>query len=606
MAYLMTDVAAGGEAALKLQQSMAAAPYVEQQTAAAVEETQLKLQQERLKAAYAPQEAAVKAQQDASNLEKSKFANIVTKAGIKLTDDKSNAVKDLMKDPEWSKKSFEDKSKAIVASWFNLDPASAADMQTAVNINSLKDSQARAAKNVEDYATLATANAVISGLPNDPTELGLAIDRLPVATKELLASKVGKDNWAKFTPAQKKEVISQIFKGPQQQLTEEFKAYHDNIQLEIAKLRKDTAIYVADEATRRKGTGSGSDSTKDKDKQEGVNFKNLITNDTKQQKIDEKENAPLQKAVEKASEDLATSKKGFLFDSDTPTEKAQIAYREAVDKLEASQRKQLKRRLATAKSAPSYDGKNEYVSLIQDELDQLPPLVKEEVDTHAKVDTTVAPPAKNVTSTKGNAGTKESPLPPPSDSSKLVDGMYYDLPGKGSTLYTKPKPAAPLVAPGKSTSGLPVPAVSNTSADTAAARTLAPVVKAGLKAGAETITDVGSAIAGAGLQGIKDKIANKQELTGVERAQAKRAGLLADSETPVDKEKSTALTSDSVDTKKQRVSYLEKTEVLFKNLELISKRLDKDPSNKVLIDKYNSAAKELNNFIRDNKQLWPQ
>ena len=172
MAYLMTDVAAGGEAALKLQQSMAAAPYVEQQTAAAVEETQLKLQQERLKAAYAPQEAAVKAQQDASNLEKSKFANIVTKAGIKLTDDKSNAVKDLMKDPEWSKKSFEDKSKAIVASWFNLDPASAADMQTAVNINSLKDSQARAAKNVEDYATLATANAVISApAPDIPSAI---------------------------------------------------------------------------------------------------------------------------------------------------------------------------------------------------------------------------------------------------------------------------------------------------------------------------------------------------------------------------------------------------------------------------------------------------
>jgi hypothetical protein len=111
--------------------------------------------------------------------------------------------------------------------------------------------------------------------------------------------------------------------------------------------------------------------------------------------------------------------------------------------------------------------------------------------------------------------------------------MYYDLPGKGPTLYTKPKsttteakPAAPLVAPCKSTSGLPVPAVSNTSTDTAAARTVTPVVKAGLKAGAEVISNVGSAITEQGLQNIKDKIDKKQELTGVERAQAIRAGLL--------------------------------------------------------------------------------
>jgi hypothetical protein len=33
----MTDAAAGGQAALQLQQSMAAAPYVQQQTDAAVE-----------------------------------------------------------------------------------------------------------------------------------------------------------------------------------------------------------------------------------------------------------------------------------------------------------------------------------------------------------------------------------------------------------------------------------------------------------------------------------------------------------------------------------------------------------------------------------------
>ena len=458
----MSDVAAGGQAALKLQQSMAAAPYVEQEAAAAAEQTQLKLQQDRLTASYAPKEAEIKAQLDAANLEKTKFANVVTGAGIKLTTDKSNAVKDLMKDPAWSEKSFDDKGKAIAASWFNIDPAAAADMQTAMNTSSLRDSQTRAAKNVEDYATLATANAVISKLPDDPTELSLALNRLPEGTKELLASKVGKDNWSKFTPAQKKEVISQIFKGPQQQLTEEFKILHEDVQLKIANLRKETSEYVANEATRRKSEGSGSGSTKDKDKQDGVNFKNLVTNDSKQQKMDEKENAPLQKAVEKADEARIASKKGFLFNSATPTEDTEVAFMEAVNKLEASQRKQLQRRLATAKSAPSYDGKNDYVAFIQDELDQLPPPSKKEVGASASTDT-ATPPAKNVTSTKGNTGTKESPLSPPSDSSKLVDGMYYDLPGKGPTLYTKPKPVSTEAKPAVPTAVKSAPTVASTT-----------------------------------------------------------------------------------------------------------------------------------------------
>ena len=420
MAYLMSDVAAGGQAALKLQQSMAAAPYVEQQAAAAAEETQLKLQQERLKTSYAPQEAAIKAELDAANLEKTKFANVVLGANIKLTGDKNKAVEQLMKDPEWSKKSFTDKGEAIAASWFNIDPASAADMQNAISISSLKDSQARAAKNVENYATLATANAVISKLPNDEIGLGNAIDRLPEATKELLVSKVGKDNWAKFTPAQKKEVISQIFKGPQQQLTEEFKAYHDNVQLEIAKLRKDTAIYVADQATRRKSEGSGSNSTKDKDKQEGTNFKNLVTYDDRQQKIDDKENIPLQEAVDKASEDLETSKKRFLIDSDTPTEKAQVAYREAVDKLVSSQRKQLKRRLAVAKSSPNYDGKNDYVDLIQQELDLLPPPDKKETGTPPPEAAPTTPPAKGGSSMLDLLPGKMSPAAAADSTSKAI------------------------------------------------------------------------------------------------------------------------------------------------------------------------------------------
>lgn len=431
----MSDLAEGSKAALQLQQNMAAAPYVEQQASAVAEDTQLKLQQDRLKAAYAPQEFALKAKQDAASLERTKFANVVLGANIQLTDSKNKAVKALMAGEGWSTKSFSEKGTAIAAAWFDSDPAAASDLLKEINSFNTKDAQARATQNKADYETLAEVNAIVAGLPDDQIE-GV-LNGLPENSRKLIASKVGEENWKKTTPAQKKVIIKELFKGPAQQLTDEIKTYHDDVQKQIAVIRKEAVVYTANQATKRRGMGRGDGSANDR--QEATNFKNLTTFDEKQQRLDDKENIPLQKEVDKADEARIASKKGFLWDSDTPTEASEVAYRTAVDKLNAKQRKQIERRLAVAKSAPDYDGKAEYMDFIKQELDLLPPPVKEEVDTPAKVDTTVAPPAKNVTSTKGNTGTKESPLPPPSDSSKLVDGMYYDLPGKGPTLYTKPK-----------------------------------------------------------------------------------------------------------------------------------------------------------------------
>ena len=58
MALLMTDLAAGGQAARQLQQNVIGAQYDPANAAASAEETQFKLQQDRLAAAYAPQKAA--------------------------------------------------------------------------------------------------------------------------------------------------------------------------------------------------------------------------------------------------------------------------------------------------------------------------------------------------------------------------------------------------------------------------------------------------------------------------------------------------------------------------------------------------------------------
>jgi hypothetical protein len=89
----MTDVAAGGQAALQLQQTMAAAPNVQQ-----VEANKM-------------QEAQVKLQQDQENLSKTKLANIVADTSIKSEAKKQDIVAKWMQDP-----ANKDKSEADMAS----------------------------------------------------------------------------------------------------------------------------------------------------------------------------------------------------------------------------------------------------------------------------------------------------------------------------------------------------------------------------------------------------------------------------------------------------------------------------------------------------------
>jgi len=412
----MSDLAEGSKAALQLQQNMAAAPYVEQQASAAAEKTQLDLSQERLKAAYAPQEFALKAEQDAATLEKNKFANVVLGANIKLTDDKNKAVKALMAGEGWSTKSFSEKGTAIAAAWFDSDPAAAADMLKEVNAFNTKDAQTRAAQNKVDYETLAEVNAIVSNLPEG--EIEGVLNGLPENSRKLIVSKVGEDNWKKTTPAQKKAIIKELFKGPAQQLTDEIKTFHDQTQLEIAKIRKEAVVYTANQATIRKSIGRGDGSANDK--QEAANFKTLTTFDEKQQRLDDKENIPLQKEVDKADEARIASKKGFLWDSDTPTEASERAYRTAVDKLNAKQRKQIERRLAVAKSAPDYDGKADYMDFIKQELDLLPPPDKKETGAPTPEAVLATPPAKGGSSMLDLLPGKMSPAAAADSTSKAI------------------------------------------------------------------------------------------------------------------------------------------------------------------------------------------
>lgn len=78
----MSDVAAGSNAALQLQQNMAAAPDVQQAQANKMQEQQLKLQQ------------------DAATLEKTKLANIVGETNFKASEDSKAKLQQFIQTPE--------------------------------------------------------------------------------------------------------------------------------------------------------------------------------------------------------------------------------------------------------------------------------------------------------------------------------------------------------------------------------------------------------------------------------------------------------------------------------------------------------------------------
>jgi len=90
MAYLMSDVAAGSQAALQLQQNMAAAPNVQQVEANKMQEQQNTLQKQQ-----------VQIQQEQATVEKTKLANLVDTYGLQAAQDSKQKLAAIVQTPEF-------------------------------------------------------------------------------------------------------------------------------------------------------------------------------------------------------------------------------------------------------------------------------------------------------------------------------------------------------------------------------------------------------------------------------------------------------------------------------------------------------------------------
>lgn len=193
----MTDAAAGGQAALQLQQSMAAAPYVQQQTDAAVEQTQLKLQQDRLKleqdrlkASYAPEALALQAQQDQQTLEKTRLSNLVTDTNFKSSEASKASLKTLSETVEF--KAASDPEKLRMAAMLDAQSGNVENLKTNLAAAELLESRQIAVRQKQlDQQAQEVGNAygVIAALPDDKVQE--FVDRLPEANKKALVSQIG-------------------------------------------------------------------------------------------------------------------------------------------------------------------------------------------------------------------------------------------------------------------------------------------------------------------------------------------------------------------------------------------------------------------------------
>lgn len=334
MAYLMTDVAAGGQAALQLQQSMAAAPNVQQ-----VEANKMQAQANEL-------------QQQQQTIEKTRLSNMVADSGFKASEDSKAKLQALTQTPEW--KAADDATRLRQSAAVQMGTGDvvngAASLTAAEKLDAAKVAIDQKKHLASDEA-IGKAYAVISAVPDDKVQE--FFDRLPEENKKAMIDKVGQGNWDAYTGEQKKEVAKTIMMSTKGQLATQLKEVEiEKAQIQAASLERRARI-TADAAIYRKTLGGGSDRE--------MRDWNIYTRAQEAvEKTAAKPLALLDAKVEAAQGKV--DKTTFFSGAETKVLNAAIAERDTF------QRKNIQKQLTLATSAPDFPGKKEVVENLKAEL----------------------------------------------------------------------------------------------------------------------------------------------------------------------------------------------------------------------------------------------
>jgi hypothetical protein len=350
----MTDVAAGGQAALQLQQTMAAAPDVKQAQANTMEMQGLKLQ-----------EAQAKIQQDAATLEKTKLANLVADSGFKSSQESKAKLRELAETPEFKEADDAGKLRLSAAAQFqNADIENGVKTLAAAE---LYDSRAIATRQKQLDQTaqqIGNAYGVIAAVPNDRVDE--FINRLPEENKKALISQVGEDNWNSMTGTEKKEATKNLMLNAKGQMASQLRQIEAQKQILINESRERVAKIREDGRIKVKAMGNTGGGGTDRTMLDWNIYNKAIENvDRSGRKSLER----LNEAVDAADVAQEKSKIGTFYNSSEPTEKTRLDYTKAVEARDNFQRSQIKKQINLTKTAPNFPGKQAVLDNLAQELE---------------------------------------------------------------------------------------------------------------------------------------------------------------------------------------------------------------------------------------------
>ena len=240
MPLLMSDVAAGSNAALQLQQNMAAMPNVQQVEANKMQKQQLKLQQEQ------------------ANVQRSKLANTISEIGIQADRDSRDKLAKMYQSPEMQaavdENRFGDVSRmtglALMQAGKFEEGTKAFTQATIYDSKKVAD-EAKALDNNE--RELSKAVAVLSSVAED--KIGDTFNRLPEKAQKDVISQVGQENWNNFSNAEKKSALNNLMLVGIRKNAMQTIAVDTNKQTIIGENRLENTKEHEKEATKRKLIG---------------------------------------------------------------------------------------------------------------------------------------------------------------------------------------------------------------------------------------------------------------------------------------------------------------------------------------------------------------
>ena len=366
----MTDAAAGGQAALQLQQTMAAAPDVQQAQANKMQEAQVKLQQ------------------DQENVSKTRLANIVSETGIKSESKKQDIVANWMKDPANANKSEADMasglSKAFMMGGLVEDGEKLSQQSSLAASKAVLTEQRQLDNNDRE---LYKAAAVVDAM--DVNNITEDFKKLPEQSQKAVISQIGEPLWNKFSNEEKKAAVYNLLMAGVKKNAAQAMAVDTNKQTLIGDYRLQNTKEHENESTKRKAMGNeaamervvaqqagATERAEDKDRSAQRRFetkeKRLTWNEysLRSTDIESKGNRVVQNLNKRVQEKADEVKKLSLSSDSKAQLQANASWREAVEERDDAQRKILQKQYDLTVNAPdSFNGRERVLHNIKNQIE---------------------------------------------------------------------------------------------------------------------------------------------------------------------------------------------------------------------------------------------